>query len=168
MMGLLSDPLCSPGAGRKVSLVVGRTDDAGRTVKRAAGHENGGDLKRDEVGDGGGGEVVGGDASEAVVDEDSKVSAALAKALVLLEDADMMRRMLEKLLEFDEKKYTAMFQVGSPAAPVLVGWLLCFVCVAPAMLFSGVSLLSFVWLLGFGFLFPFVSLLSLLGTNNNR
>ncbi|CAN0406995.1 unnamed protein product, partial [Discosporangium mesarthrocarpum] len=39
------------------------------------------------------------------------VHAALGKARALLEDADMMRRMLEKLLEFDEKKYTSMFQL---------------------------------------------------------
>lgn len=43
-------------------------------------------------------------------EEDPKITAALEKALLLLEDADMMRRMLEKLLEFDEKKFTAMFQ----------------------------------------------------------
>lgn len=107
-MGLLSDPLCSPGVGRKVSLVMERTDD--RSAEREVGHENGAALGGSDGGSGGGGEIVV-DAGEVVAEEDYKVNAALDKALVLLEDADMMRRMLEKLLEFDEKKYTAMFQV---------------------------------------------------------
>lgn len=54
------------------------------------------------------------DVNEEEEEEEKKMSASLEKALVLLEDADMMRRMLEKLLEFDEKKYTAMFQVRIP------------------------------------------------------
>lgn len=102
-MGLLSDPLCSPGVGRKVPLVgstnvVLARDEAeeGRGSFELAGVDAG-----NEWGENGGGWV----------NDDIKVAAALDKASVLLEDADMMRRMLEKLLEFDEKKYTAMFQV---------------------------------------------------------
>lgn len=53
---------------------------------------------------------AGEDGGEEEEEEDPKITAALEKALLLLEDADMMRRMLEKLLEFDEKKFTAMFQ----------------------------------------------------------
>lgn len=98
-MGLLSDPLGSLGAGRKVPLV------GSGAVSRGAGAGGGGDG-RGGLGLGFGGESCGDE------EQDPKVTMALEKALVLLEDADMMRRMLEKLLEFDEKKYTAMFQVG--------------------------------------------------------
>lgn len=123
MMGLLSDPLCSPGIGRKVTLVGGSVvDSSGGVIRRRAGLED----KRAEEGVGespGGGVSFGGDGHGNRSDgdgtgggddnengNDPKVAAALEKALLLLEDADMMRRMLEKLLEFDEKKYTTMFQ----------------------------------------------------------
>lgn len=108
MIGLLSDPLSSPGIGRKVSLVggsdgvlhsVGMEEDRALGVSIAA--------TSDVDGDGSGSFGIGGWGIE---EYDAKVAAALRKAEVLLEDADMMRRMLEKLLEFDEKKYTAMFQ----------------------------------------------------------
>lgn len=138
MMGLLSDPLSSTGLGRKVSLVLTPTDGVERASSGAPANLGGveGDVLNggDDLGTRGGGmavpgggqdagasggDVVGkgssGDAAGdvAVVDavDDAKKKAALDKALLLLEDADMMRRMLEKLLEFDEKKYTAMFQV---------------------------------------------------------
>lgn len=106
-MGLLSDPLCTPGIGREVPLVGvdssggggadgGAATGAGVSEHVSFGGEDGGS-------DGGG-------AGRQGQEEDPKDTAALQKALILLEDADMMRRMLEKLLEFDEKKFTAMFQ----------------------------------------------------------
>lgn len=117
MMGLLSDPLSCPGVGRKISLVgvdslsgggggggLGSTggsaaaDGEARVAERVSfggGDDGGSGLRSQDLGD---------------EEEDPKVAAALEKALLLLEDADMMRRMLEKLLEFDETKYTAMFQ----------------------------------------------------------
>ena len=112
MMGLLSDPLSTPGVGRKVPL-VGADSSCGE------GGGGGGGGGAAEAGQGaservsfGGDGVAGGrqGREEEEEEEDPKVAAALEKALVLLEDADMMRRMLEKLLEFDENKYTTMFQ----------------------------------------------------------
>ena len=113
-MGLLSDPLCTAGVGRKVPLVGADSSTGGSGGDQASDEETAAGVGHGVVvservsfsgEDGGGsGEVDSHD------QEDPKVTAALEKALVLLEDADMMRRMLEKLLEFDEKKYTAMFQ----------------------------------------------------------
>lgn len=135
MMGLLSDPLCSPGAGRKVPLVGAESHTADVGVGgggggsgsnateegegRGEGGGRGGGVHGvcfdggDGDGDGSGSAGYGGRGSGGGgggEEDDPKVAAALEKALVLLEDADMMRRMLEKLLEFDEKKYTTMFQ----------------------------------------------------------
>lgn len=122
-MGLLSDPLSSPyGVGRTSipligvdSSVAGLGADGGTaTGMRPAASEHVSFSRREPgsggVADGGhdAGEVAGVEEDEE--EEDPKVTAALEKALLLLEDADMMRRMLEKLLEFDEKKFTAMFQ----------------------------------------------------------
>ena len=114
MMGLLSDPLCSPGIGRKIPLVGAESLAAGAgggssspdwtgSLSGGVGGVGGGgaqgvSFSRDS-GDGGGGGGgdggdTGGDAGGAA-DDDPKVAAALEKALVLLEDADIMRRMLE-------------------------------------------------------------------------
>lgn len=125
-MGLLSDPLCAAGVGRKVPLVGadssasgGGGGDQATDGEIAAGVGHGAVSERVSFSSGGGGggegEGEGGEGGgsgemDLHDEEDPKVTAALEKALVLLEDADMMRRMLEKLLEFDEKKYTAMFQ----------------------------------------------------------
>lgn len=110
MMGLLSDPLCTPGIGRELPLIgadssSGRDGDDGEAATPGAGFS-------EHVSFGGedGGSDGGGAGRQGQEEEDPKDTAALQKALILLEDADMMRRMLEKLLEFDEKKFTAMFQ----------------------------------------------------------
>ena len=122
MMGLLSDPLCAAGVGRKVPLVGADSSTSGGSGDQAPDGETGAGVGHGATvservsfsGEGGGAGGADGDGGDGEMDlrdeEDPKVTAALEKALVLLEDADMMRRMLEKLLEFDEKKYTAMFQ----------------------------------------------------------
>lgn len=114
-MGLLSDPLsAAAGVSRKVPLVGADSSAAGGDQAFDAGIAEGeGHGVSERVSFSGKGSGGGGGGSEELdrrEKEDPKVTAALEKALVLLEDADMMRRMLEKLLEFDEKKYTAMFQ----------------------------------------------------------
>lgn len=110
MMGLLSVPLSSPaGTGHRAVLMSGSSGTA--SIEGSEGGVVGGAAGDCDA------DVVGVDRKTEVEDEEeTKVSASLAKALVLLEDADMMRRMLEKLLEFDEKKYTAMFQVHTGPA----------------------------------------------------
>lgn len=113
MMGLLSDPLSCPGVGRKVSLVgVDSLSSGGLGSTGGSAAADGEARVAERVSFGGGDDGSSGLRSQALGDEeeDPKVAAALEKALLLLEDADMMRRMLEKLLEFDETKYTAMFQ----------------------------------------------------------
>ncbi|CAM9400736.1 unnamed protein product, partial [Scytosiphon promiscuus] len=126
MMGLLTDPLSS-GEGRVIPLYGDAFSTSGGGGSASDGPEATGagqpapervSFGRSHVGSGGGGDVDGrgedaaeGGQQEAEEEqEDPKITAALEKALLLLEDADMMRRMLEKLLEFDEKKFTAMFQ----------------------------------------------------------
>lgn len=117
MMGLLSDPLCSPAVvGKRIRAHEPARGSSVVDVVDGRADGGSGDASRD-------GQVVVVDVEgRSESEEEKKLSASLAKALVLLGDADMMRRMLEKLLEFDEKKYTAMFQVRP--APSWAGLLL--------------------------------------------
>lgn len=106
-MGLLSDPLCTRGVGHEVPLIGGDFSGGGDAD---AGEAAGAGVSEHVSFGGEHGGSSSGSGYQQDQEEDPKDTAALQKALILLEDADMMRRMLEKLLEFDEKKFTAMFQ----------------------------------------------------------